>query len=511
MGTRDHTRFAYLHICTFAHLLICTFTNMSMIPELARLTGVSVTINGIDILKNINLTIQPNEQWAIIGKSGSGKTTLAHTLTGKIFHSGTVSFHLPNHHHANRILLIEQQHHFKNRSNTSDFYYQQRYNSLNAADTITVQEALEPFVKEKPTTNWINLLHLTPLLQEPLIQLSNGENKRLQLAKALYLDPAVVVMDNPFVGLDVEGRQTLHRIIDTIVTSGIAVILITPPQELPNSITHVAVLENGALVQAGKREDWQQPAPVLNPGIPAVSIKKLHAYGDNNHFTAAVKMVNITVRYGDKTILNNINWQVNKGERWVISGANGAGKSTLLSLITADNPQAYANELYLFDQRRGSGESIWDIKRRIGFVSPELHLYFDRGTSCFDVIASGLFDTIGLFKRLAAGQQEQVNSWIELLQLKALQHRPLFQLSLGQQRMVLLARALVKNPPLLILDEPCQGLDDEQISYFKQLINQLCETFNTTLLYVSHYSKDRPECITHVATLENGSLTGNRQ
>lgn len=479
-----------------------------MIPELAKLTGVSVTTNGIDILKDINLTIRPNEQWAIVGKSGSGKTTLANALAGKIFHSGSISFHLPDHPahtHAHRILLIDQQHHFKNRSNTSDFYYQQRYNSVNSEDTITVQEALEPFITGS-STNWIDLLHLAPLLNEPLIQLSNGENKRLQLAKALFLDPAILIMDNPFVGLDAEGRQTLHSIIDVIVAGGIAIILITPPQELPNSITHVAVLENGHLVKAGKKETLQPAGQAVHMSIPADIIQKLNSYGDQKHFTAAVKMVNVTIRYGDKTILNNINWQVKKGERWSISGPNGAGKSTLLSLITADNPQAYANELYLFDQRRGSGESIWDIKKPIGFVSPELHLYFERGTSCFDVIASGLFDTIGLFKRLSAKQQEQVTAWMNILQLQSLQHRPLFQLSLGQQRMVLLARALVKNPPLLILDEPCQGLDDEQIDYFKQLLNQLCETFNTTLLYVSHYSKDRPECITHVAMLENGSL-----
>jgi len=220
--------------------------------------------------------------------------------------------------------------------------------------------------------------------------------------------------------------------------------------------------------------------------------------------------VNVTIKYGEKIILQAINWEVKKGECWSISGPNGAGKSTLLSLVTADNPQAYANELYLFDQRRGSGESIWDIKRRIGFVSPELHLYFDRGTSCFDVIASGLFDTIGLFRQISTAQQEQVQAWIELLQLQALQRRPLFQLSLGQQRMVLLARALVKNPPLLILDEPCQGLDEEQISYFKLLIDQLCATFNTTLLYVSHYSKDLPSCITQSVVLESGKMIVNR-
>jgi molybdate transport system ATP-binding protein len=313
-------------------------------------------------------------------------------------------------------------------------------------------------------------------------------------------------MDNPFVGLDVEGRQTLHRIIDSIAASGITIILITPPQDLPQCITHVAVLENGQLVKAGKKQDAQVTSTSSSPALPAGIINKLKSSGDNNHFHTAVKMVNVTIQYGEKVVLNNINWEVKKGECWSISGPNGAGKSTLLSLVTADNPQAYANELYLFDKRRGSGESIWDIKRRIGFVSPELHVYFDRGTSCFDVIASGLFDTIGLFKIMTTEQKEQVTQWIELLQLQAVQQRPLFQLSLGQQRMVLLARALVKNPPLLILDEPCQGLDEEQTGYFRQLIDELCKTFNTTLLYVSHYSKDLPSCITNALLLKNGDM-----
>jgi molybdate transport system ATP-binding protein len=477
-----------------------------MSAALAQLNDVSVLFNNIDILKNIHLTIQHGEQWAIVGRSGSGKTTLAHALAGRVFHSGTVEWHLPHHTHANRILLIEQQHHFKNRSNTSDFYYQQRYNASDSEDTVTVQEVLQPLIDAAPGRNWVEQLHLTHVLQEPLIQLSNGENKRLQLAKALFLDPAVLIMDNPFTGLDVEGRQTLHRLIDSIVASGITIVLITPPQELPDCITHVAVLENGRLVKAGKKQELSIQSAGAASAFPAGAINKLKATGDNNHFATAVKMVNVTIQYGEKIILNNINWEVKKGECWSISGPNGAGKSTLLSLVTADNPQAYANELYLFDKRRGSGESIWDIKRRIGFVSPELHLYFDRGTSCFDVIASGLFDTIGLFKIISTAQQEQVKAWIELLQLQQVQHRPLFQLSLGQQRMVLLARALVKNPPLLILDEPCQGLDEEQIGYFKQLIDQLCATFNTTLLYVSHYSKDLPACITHAGILNNGNL-----
>ena len=218
-------------------------------------------------------------------------------------------------------------------------------------------------------------------------------------------------------------------------------------------------------------------------------------------------MVNATVRYGGNTILRNVNWEVRKGERWNVAGPNGAGKSTLLSLITADNPQAYANEIWLFDRRRGTGETIWDIKKKIGFVSPELHLYFDTSATGFEVVASGLFDTIGLFRMLTAEQEATVSGWLRLLSLNDLRTRRLAQMSTGQQRRILLARALIKNPPMLILDEPCQGLDEEQTAWFRALIDALCLSFDTTLIYVSHYPQELPFCIGHFLRLDKGEAS----
>jgi molybdate transport system ATP-binding protein len=219
-------------------------------------------------------------------------------------------------------------------------------------------------------------------------------------------------------------------------------------------------------------------------------------------------MRDVSIHYGETTILDHINWEVRQGERWSVSGPNGAGKSTLLSLITADNPQAYANPIWLFGRRRGTGETIWEIKQKIGFVSPELHLFFDSGASCFEVVASGLFDTIGLFRRLTPDQEARVLLWTELLSLKDLRMRRLPQLSTGQQRMILLARALIKNPPMLILDEPCQGLDEEQTAYFRELITVLCEAFDKTLIYVSHYQHELPGCINKFLRLEQGKQVG---
>ncbi|MDX2045158.1 MAG: ATP-binding cassette domain-containing protein [Chitinophagaceae bacterium] len=477
-----------------------------MEKKLLELVNVTVTQNGIPALKNINLTIHAGEQWAITGGSGSGKTSLAHAIAGSVFYRGLIQFYFDEGHIHPHIAVAEQQHRFRNLSHTSDFYYQQRFNSPDAEDAITVKEELLKHDDGSSNSHdWINVLHLTKLMDEPLIQLSNGENKRLQLVRILLDNPQLIILDNPFTGLDAEGRETLQKVIDTVIQKGVHVLLICNLPELPGSITHVAVLKSGQLIYAGTKENIPHSIPEEPINTFTINTEKLNQLNSaSEDFSCAVKMKNVNVSYGERMILQNINWLVKKGECWSVSGHNGAGKSTLLSLITADNPQAYGNEIYLFDKRRGKGESIWDIKKRIGYISPELHLYFERSATCFEVIASGLFDTIGLFRKLSVIQEEQADWWADVMQLKPLYNKPLYQLSLSQQRMVLLARALVKTPPLLILDEPCQGLDTEQAYCFNQLVNMLCTNFGTTLIYVSHYEKDIPPCVNHFLRLENG-------
>jgi molybdate transport system ATP-binding protein len=187
-----------------------------------------------------------------------------------------------------------------------------------------------------------------------------------------------------------------------------------------------------------------------------------------------------------------------------VKGHNGAGKSTLLSLITADNPQAYSQDIHLFDRKRGTGESIWDIKKRIGFVSPELHKFFDFTAAVHHVVASGLFDTMGLYKPLNAAQESLVNQWLDVFDLSEDRNKPLALVSTGQQRRALLARALIKNPVLLVLDEPCQGLDEQQTQHFLALIDEICKQSGSTVIYVSHYSHEIPSCISQVLELKEG-------
>jgi molybdate transport system ATP-binding protein len=485
-----------------------------MAEKFLDIQNVTVKSGAATVLENINFSIQSNEQWAIIGSSASGKTVLAHTLAGKHFYSGQIGYFFPvKKNNKSTIVVVEQQHRFKNLSNTRDLYYQQRFNSSDADQTMTVEDELKEYAGEENfiQNEWLDVLHIRGLLQKPLIQLSNGENKRTQLAIALLENPQLLILDNPFTGLDAEGRKTLNGIINSISQKGIHVLLIASQHEIPETITHIACLEKGKLIFAGRKTDFHFQQPVHPKNKLAADILSQLKRQQQNNFTTAINMVNVNVQYGDKKILDNINWEVKKGERWSLSGPNGAGKSTLLSLITADNPQAYANEIYLFDKRRGSGESIWDIKQKIGFVSPELHLYFDYSATCFEVIASGFFDTIGLFRAVTDKQQEKILLWMKLLQLENIRSKRLSQLSVGEQRKTLLARALIKTPPLLILDEPCQGLDDEQTAYFKNLINQICEAFDTTLVYVSHYQHQIPECVNYFLRLENGSIRSESQ
>ncbi|MFM1963312.1 MAG: hypothetical protein RLZZ172_2157 [Bacteroidota bacterium] len=459
-----------------------------------------VQLGGKPVLKYINLHVGVDENLAITGESGSGKSSLAKAIGQKIFFRGEISF-LSEHGQklSPSVILIEQQHTFKNNCNVSNFYYQQRFNSCDAEDTRTVLDDLSNALAED-VDSWIDRLGLTNILHKPIIQLSNGENKRLQLVKAIVQKPDLIILDNPFTGLDASGRKTLVHILTELTKTEIKIILIAQQEDIPDCIDKIIVLKDGIIESnhCNQKQDIKSmEAGFAQDKISTQKIELLrNIYAEKTpEFTEAIRMEEVTISYNGRNILTDVNWRVKKGERWLVTGANGSGKSTLLSLINADNPQAYANKIWLFDRKRGTGESIWDIKKNIGYVSPELHLYFDKGISAFDAVASGLYDTIGLFRKPSSKDIQLIRNWMSIINVDESGSRMLSQLSLGQQRLVMLARALVKAPPLLILDEPCQGLDAKQTNGFKSLIEAICQVSDTTLIYVSHYTNDIPQSI----------------
>lgn len=350
-------------------------------------------------------------------------------------------------------------------------------------------------------------MKLASLLNKELIKLSHGETKRLLIAAALLRHPRILLFINPFTGLDTETRKELGEIISEVANAGISVILSTSINEIPEVVTHIADFKNDNTIRFTKKEAAATAIkqPVHQKRIDKNEVQELLTYGDKPSFENIVLMKDVRIQYGEKLILNNINWTIKGGERWALLGPNGAGKSTLLSLISGDNPQAFANQIFLFDKKKGSGESIWDIKRKIGFFSPELYQYFPLETSCLDAVESGFYDTIGLFRQRNSEATTLALRWMGLLGVEDLSRKLLSQVSPVQQRICLLARAFVKAPPLLILDEPCQGFNDEQVTMFKEVVNAVCAQSNTTLIYVTHYKEEIPECVTKVFQLENGA------
>ncbi len=491
----------------------------------------TLTLNHIQVRQaaytlfdELSLEIKIGENWALIGESGSGKSALLQTIAGNLaISAGTIVYHfyeLAKQHHladtsftAQKLMaMVASKHHFKNLANTKDFYYQQRYNSSDAEDAPTVDSYLNQISKStivNPTWTFehtIQKLKLELLLDKQLIKLSNGETKRLLIAAALLKHPSLLLLDNPLAGLDVQTRLEFNALITKISNSGITIIMATSPHEIPDAITNIAILDQQKIKKTMLKEAFE-PETFKSETVPIdLHELKLLCQKPDASFTTIISMENVNIRYGEKQILNNINWKVLPGERWALLGPNGAGKSTLLSLINGDNPQAYANKIVLFDRKRGSGESIWDIKQKIGFVSPELYQYFPSESSCLQVIESGFYDTLGLFRPSNSEKNALALRWMKLLRIENHASKLLKNVTASTQRLVLLARALVKNPPLLIFDEPCQGLDDQQQQHFKYLLEQICQNNYTTLIYVTHYPHEIPDVVDQVLRLEKGEM-----
>ncbi len=493
--------------------------------QLLTIQHVTVRYLNNVLFTNLNFNLNKGENWAIIGKSGSGKSALLQTIAGRFNITGGEIKYIffddflarrpvndDNLTHHKLIALVESKHHFRNLSNTTEFYYQQRYNSSDSEDALTVEEYLRQIkVIDDAHTYWtfdkvIITLNLTALRNKQLIKLSNGETKRLMLAAALLKNPAILLLDNPLTGLDIQTRAAFNTILNEITASGISVVMATSPHEIPDSITHIAALDNGSITQVIEKVDFN-PGLFIEDTSTKIDRDKLSALlnnADKPHYSHIVQMNHVHIKYGDKVIQDNVNWQILPSERWALLGPNGAGKSTLLSLINGDNPQAYANDIILFDKKRGTGESIWDIKKKIGFVSPELHQYFPTDNSCLQVIESGYYDTLGLFRPSQKAKADAALSWMQALEIDQYARHLLKNIPASAQRLCLLARALIKNPDLLIFDEPCQGMDDHQQNHFKQVVNTICELSPVTLIYVTHYQHEIPDSVTKVLRLDKG-------
>ena len=393
------------------------------------------------------------------------------------------------------------------------YYLQLRWNQHDIDhETPTVGELLQrAYLLAGPDTaerrqqqqQLYSLFHLNDMMDKYIITLSSGELRKFQLTKTLFANPRLLIMDNPFIGLDAQTRDLLKALLQQVARERHMdlMLVMSKTDDIPDFVDQVIEVKAGETLPPCSRADYYarlQPVPphVLPPSQQEAILSL--PYTDNDYDCRhVVDMHHVSIRYGERTILSDLDWTVCNGDRWALSGQNGSGKSTLLSLICADNPQSYACDITLFDRPRGTGESIWDIKKHIGYVSPEMHRSYKRNLPAIRIVASGLMDSIGLYAVPNGQDYDRCRWWMNIFGIGQLTDKPFLQLSSGEQRLVLLARAFVKDPQLLILDEPLHGLDLCNRRLVKDVIETFCQRRNKTMIMVTHYQEELPAVITH--------------
>lgn len=475
---------------------MCIGENMT--GNILTLKDLSFSYRARPVLSNINWQWNGGQQWACLGPNGAGKTTLAGLLSKQLrFASGEL---LPGP-DVNTVAYVcfEAQKILCDRDRQLD---DSEFRS-DAHDPGTSVEAaiLAGHPRSPEFEEWSQRLGIVHILQRGIRFISTGEMRKTLLLRAILSQPELLILDSPLDGLDSASQQEMAQIIEHLLASPLRLLLLCRQvEDLPTGITHILVLEEGKVLASGAKESVLANATVqalMNPDLPTLG--SLPAATPRNYQLnpelPLLELHNVAVSYQDTQVLKDLDWTLRWGQHCCISGPNGCGKTTLLSLINGDNHKAYGQDITLFGVRRGSGESVWDIKQKYGLVDTQLHLNFARGMRVIEVVVSGFFDTVGLYDDWGDQQRQVASEWLAALGLETIERQAFDTLSFGMQRMVLLARAMVKSPVILILDEPCLGLDALHRRTVLAAIDHIARNSDTHILYVSHCAGEMPACI----------------
>lgn len=453
------------------------------------------------ILSDLNLFLKQGEPLGIIGANSSGKTILAKAMAGLLPVIGEVECAVRP---ANAV-YVSFQSEFTLKHGTRT-YRQQRWNMPDPEVIPSVHEQFSTFKNQDELSVLIEKFGFRQHLDRLVISLSNGEQRKLELIKALVKKPKLLVIDNSFNGLDKTSRELLSGMIDQLVESGQSVVLTgLKPDDFPPSINQFVLVQNKKATKMPRNN-----LPDLYPKLQT-NVEILLPSWESSTYEQLISVKDLNLEMNGQSILKSIFWTVKPGEKWVLSGGNGSGKTSLLNMIFADNPKAYGCDISLFGKPKGSGESIWEIKEQIGFVSPEMHQYLPARQLVSDVLCSGFFGSEGLYRKPTSFQRNLAQQWLQTIGLKAIASYPFGSLSASAQRMVLVLRALVKNPPLLLLDEPFQGLDPENIQSMKNLLNAIARQTLCAMIFVTHFEEEIPETFDQELRLNNGEVVFYRK
>jgi ABC-type molybdenum transport system, ATPase component/photorepair protein PhrA len=473
-----------------------------------------------------NLSLCPGERWAIVGPSDSGQELLLAALAGKlilvegrlrhpflendarfvdsvfgVLPPGSIAMASMKQHR--QLLLAREFHQLRwHGSFTADSTRVREYLERGQVEqrnpfAVTDDEGAQPF--ESARQREIDRFELTALLDRPLVALSNGELHRLLLARALMLDPGLLLVDEPFAGLDRHSRGMLLEILDALHAEGTGMVLAcAQSDDLPDGISHMIEVQEHRIVYAGPRLGKCTPARRKGTAVPT--------HDSPAASPPLVEFRDVTVRQGAVSLLEHVTFTISPGEHWALVGPNGSGKSTLLSLILADNPQAFANHIRVAGRQLGPGCGIWEIKALLGWVSPELDAHYPPDASALDAVLSGFASSLGVHAEPNHDQRAAALQWLDRLGLAGVRDRAFANLPTCDRRLVLLARAAVHGPSLLILDEPCLGLDQTGRERLLAAIEAIAIALHAGMIFVTHDPTEIPSSVTKLLVLESGLL-----
>ncbi len=364
-------------------------------------------------------------------------------------------------------------------------------------------KVLDDFIKEEVSHSSFTL---TSNLNRSVLTLSSGERKKALLHHLISSKPDFLLIENPFDALDVASVQQLKSHLEELSKTISIVLVFNRKQDILSFIDTILVDNNKKALPVSKDVYLNEDKPIFNTVLEIAVPKSLKVFKDTPSELISFEKVNVS--YDDRKILNDINWTIKKGEFWELRGENGSGKSTLLTMINGDNPKAYGQNIRIFEKQKGSGESVWDIKQKIGYFTPAMMDLFDGNHTVLNMVISGLKDSIGLYVQSTELEIHLANEWLQLINLSDKKAQKFRDLNENEKRLVLIARAMIKQPPLLILDEPTVGLNDENAFMFAQLINAIALNSDTAILYVSHRKEIglAPSYVFQLQTSANGSV-----
>lgn len=456
-----------------------------------ELKNIDVLKSGIKLLQNFSWQIRSGEHWVITGPNGGGKTTLLEVIMGNIgIQKGEIKYEfIRGTSWEERYAERKENIHYSPAHPVQAFlqsdqglYYQQRYYGIGDERVSIVRDLLNGDIEKLKNLNIPESLSIDPLLDLEVTKLSGGQLKKVLFLRILLKGiPKFLLLDYPFEGLDHHSRKDLCDFIDFISGAySIQIILTDNHHLLPTVMNRKLTLSSFSILK--EEELNAMDLDLQSPGKPMFA-----AFSGN---TPVVEIKNLKIQYGKRIILQDFNWKINQGERWALVGRNGSGKTTLFSIIFADHPMAYSQEIYLFGKRRGTGESIWDIKRRITYLGPELISYLSPKSIL--LTARQYVKTVNrnFSETMFAGlvQHFDAEDFID---------KPVRVLSSGQLQLMCIINCFLTEKEMLLLDEPFQFLDAQQRTNLSHYL-QGHLTRNITLILITHYRKDLEEWTEHI-------------